>query len=117
MAATKWFGEVLLNGVRMKPVIGITVGDAAGVGPELAMQCAALPEVAARCQPVLYGPVDVLTEIGVAVGRDVPQRIVDIGELKVDSIKPGEFSSESGIASYQAVEAAIEDALAKRIDG
>jgi 4-phospho-D-threonate 3-dehydrogenase / 4-phospho-D-erythronate 3-dehydrogenase len=105
------------NGERMKPVIGITVGEASGVGPELALRCAVLPEVTERCQPVLYGPQHVLAQIGAAVGREVPKRVVDIGALAVGSITPGEFSSESGFASYQAVEAAISDALAKKIDG
>lgn len=106
-----------VNGERMKPVIGITIGDASGVGPELALRCAVMSEVTERCQPVLYGPQNVMAQIGAAVGREVPKRVVDIGSLAVGSIKPGEFSSESGFASYQAVEAAIGDALAKRIDG
>jgi len=101
----------------MKPVIGITVGEASGVGPELALQCAALPEVTKRCRPVLYGPQSVLTKIAAKVGRSIPAQVVDVGELAVDSLKPGEFSAESGVASYQAVEAAIGDALANRIDG
>ncbi len=100
----------------MKPVIGITVGEASGVGPELALKCASLPEVNERCQPVLYGPSEILRQVAVAVGLEVPLQMVDIGSLAVDSIKPGEFSRESGIASYQAVEAAIEDALALKID-
>ncbi|MAI71030.1 MAG: 4-hydroxythreonine-4-phosphate dehydrogenase PdxA [Rhodopirellula sp.] len=100
----------------MKPVLGITVGEASGVGPELALRCATLPEVNARCRPVLYGPRDVLTQIAGAVGLEVPHQVVNVGSLSGDSIKPGEFSSESGFASYQAVDAAIGDALATKID-
>lgn len=99
----------------MKPVIGITVGEVSGVGPELAMQCAALPEVIERCQPVVYGPQDVITQVAKAVGCEVPGHLVDVGTLGVNSIKPGKFTSESGLASYEAVEAAIQDALKERI--
>ena len=101
----------------MKPVIGITVGEVAGVGPELALQCAALPEVTERCRPVLYGPLDALGQIAATVGRVVPEQVKDVGEVPAKSIKPGEFTSASGLASYQAVESAIADALEKKIDG
>jgi len=39
-----------------KPRIGITVGDPAGIGPEIAVKAAADPRVLAVCEPQLYGP-------------------------------------------------------------
>ena len=41
---------------RSKPAIGITVGDPAGIGPEIARKAAADPRVLDVCTPVLYGP-------------------------------------------------------------
>ena len=41
---------------RSKPAIGITVGDPAGIGPEIASKAAADPRVLEVCTPVLYGP-------------------------------------------------------------
>ena len=38
------------------PRIGITVGDPAGIGPEIAVKAAADPRVREVCEPVLYGP-------------------------------------------------------------
>lgn len=38
------------------PRVGITVGDPAGIGPEIARKAAAHPGVLAVCTPVLYGP-------------------------------------------------------------
>jgi 4-hydroxythreonine-4-phosphate dehydrogenase len=39
-----------------KPRIGITVGDPAGIGPEIAAKAAADPRVRDACEPVIYGP-------------------------------------------------------------
>jgi len=100
-----------------KPVIGITVGEAAGVGPELALQCADLTEVNRRCQPILYGPENVLRKIAGEVGYPLPDQIVDVGPLDVNSVQPGRFTSRSGIASFKAVECAINAALAGTLDG
>ena len=38
------------------PRIGITVGDPAGIGPEIAVKAAADPRVREACEPILYGP-------------------------------------------------------------
>ena len=40
----------------MKPRVAITVGDPAGIGPEVAAKASADPRVLAACEPVLYGP-------------------------------------------------------------
>jgi 4-hydroxythreonine-4-phosphate dehydrogenase len=40
----------------MKPVVALTVGDPAGIGPEIAAKAAADPRVIAVCDPVLYAP-------------------------------------------------------------
>ena len=110
---------VAVGGEQLKPVIGITVGDASGIGPELAMKCAALPEVNNRCRPVLYGNVSVMNRIAAAVQFDPPDAatIVETGVLDVQSVQPGKFTAETGRASFQAVEAAISDSLENKIDG
>lgn len=109
--------SVTTSGKKMKPRIGITVGEATGVGPELALQCAALPEVMQRCRPVLYGNETVVARIAATVGRDVPESVVSVGSLAVDTIEPGKFTASTGLASYRAVSSAIDDALSKKIDG
>jgi 4-hydroxythreonine-4-phosphate dehydrogenase len=40
----------------MKPRVAITVGDPAGIGPEVAARAAADPRVLDACEPVLYDP-------------------------------------------------------------
>ncbi len=71
--------------------IGITVGDPAGIGPEIAVKAIADPRVRAACEPVLYGPPD------------------------LSAFPPGELSAAAGRAAYDAISRASADAMAGRI--
>jgi 4-hydroxythreonine-4-phosphate dehydrogenase len=75
----------------MKPRIAITVGDPAGIGPEIAAKAAEDDRVRAVCEPVLYGP-------------PADQRF-----------EPGALSAEAGRASYDAICAAVKDASEGRV--
>ena len=77
-----------------RPRVGITVGDPAGVGPEIARKAAADPQVLAICEPVLYGP---------ATDREL------------GTFEPGRLSARAGLAAYGAIVEAVEDAKAGRI--
>jgi 4-hydroxythreonine-4-phosphate dehydrogenase len=72
----------------MKPRVAITVGDPAGIGPEIAQKAADDPRVREVCEPVLYGPPDYAT--------------FDIGEV----------SAAAGQAAFDAIKAAVRDARA-----
>ena len=78
-----------------KPRIGITVGDPAGIGPEISIKAAADPKVLDLCEPVLYGPHD-------------PKAL--------QPFTPGQVSAEAGRAAYDAIVMAVEHARAGRID-
>jgi len=77
----------------MKPRIAITVGDPAGIGPEIAGKAAADPRVQAACEPVIYGP------------------------PSGSRFTPGQLSAEAGRAAYDAICAAVKDAQAGLVDG
>ena len=74
------------------PRVGITTGDPAGIGPEVARRAAEDPTVREVCEPVLYEP------------------------LVAGPFPPGVVSAVAGRASYQGVTRATRDALAGRID-
>ncbi|MGI9472903.1 MAG: 4-hydroxythreonine-4-phosphate dehydrogenase PdxA [Rubripirellula sp.] len=99
------------------PSIAITVGDVAGVGPELAIRCASLPEVASRCRPILYGPANVIAEIASRLATGPPSHVHDAGTISVGDLQPGTFDSLTGLASFQAVEHAIQDTLSGAVAG
>jgi 4-hydroxythreonine-4-phosphate dehydrogenase len=99
-----------------RPKIGITVGDVAGVGSELAIRCASQAEVADRCSPILYGPAAVIGRISETVGLAHTAGTCDVGKLDSAAVHPGQFSAETGLASFQAVDQAISDAIDGRLD-
>ncbi len=99
-----------------RPRVAITVGDVAGIGPELAMRCVSLPEVVERCIPILYGPASAIRKIAETLQLDLQAEIRDVGAVDLDLLRPGVVSAETGLASFQAVDQAIEDAIAKRVD-
>ena len=74
------------------PCIGITAGDPAGIGPEVAERAARDPGVRAVCEPVLYATPG------------------------TGACRPGVVSAAAGRAAYQAVTRAVRDALAERVD-
>jgi 4-hydroxythreonine-4-phosphate dehydrogenase len=45
----------------MRPVLGITLGDPAGVGPEIAAKALAVPEVRDKARPLVIGDARVMT--------------------------------------------------------
>jgi 4-phospho-D-threonate 3-dehydrogenase / 4-phospho-D-erythronate 3-dehydrogenase len=74
-----------------KPIVGITVGDPAGIGPEIARKAAADARVLDVCTPVLYGP------------------------RADEEFTPGRISAKAGQAAYDAIVAAVDDAMSGRI--
>ena len=68
------------------PRIAITVGDPAGIGPEIAAKAAIDPTVLAVCEPVIFAP---------------PQD---------PSIRPGEVSAAAGRAAYDTLVRAVDAA-------
>jgi 4-hydroxythreonine-4-phosphate dehydrogenase len=77
------------------PIVGVTVGDPAGIGPEIATKAAIDPRVLAVCTPRLYGPSSAEARARFA---------------------PGQLSAAAGQAAYDAIVAAVTDARQFRID-
>ena len=97
------------NGLSDKnhPKIAITVGDSAGVGPELALFCVNSREVMRQCEPVLFGPKKYLKRIAEKQGVVLP-KIVDVPLKHPEAVEAGTFSVDTGKASYEAVTRAID---------
>ena len=72
----------------MRPRIAITVGDPAGIGPEIAAKAAADARVRTACEPILYSPPDTTV------------------------FPPGVLSADAGRAAYDVIVRAVDDAVA-----
>ena len=112
----------------MRPRIAVTMGDPAGVGPEIVVQALRFPEVVSICRPVVYGDAGILRRaaavLGQAVevadgGESVPGRIVvrPLSSLSPDEVPFGRISEAGSRAMADYIREAARDALAGRADG
>src|SRR5438128_4385896 len=53
-------GSANASGSRARPRIGITMGDPAGIGPEVVLKAVAEEEVREVCQPIIIGDAQLL---------------------------------------------------------
>jgi 4-hydroxythreonine-4-phosphate dehydrogenase len=99
-----------------RPVVALTMGDPAGVGPEICARALAdeVVQAAARCE--LYCDARVMGEAASRVGVDPGDwgdaRIVDLANADPSSFEPGKVSAACGRAAWEYVEAAARAAQA-----
>ncbi|WP_339319525.1 4-hydroxythreonine-4-phosphate dehydrogenase PdxA [Paenibacillus sp. FSL R10-2734] len=117
---------------KSKPVIGITMGDAAGVGPEIIVKALAHSKIYDWCQPVVIGEKKVLERAMPLVKSELALEVLNessdwteagqAGTISlVDVSYPmappefGQLSAEAGDAAYRCVKKAVELGLAGKI--
>ena len=61
-----------------KPIVGITMGDPAGNGPEITIKALAHKDVYDRCQPVVVGDANMLEQA---------KGFVNMPEIKINRIE------------------------------
>jgi 4-hydroxythreonine-4-phosphate dehydrogenase len=113
------------------PVVGITMGDAAGIGPEVTMKALADPEMYTICRPVVIGDARILERAnsivhGALTVKRVPGPaearfqvgVVDCVDLDLlpGDLPFGQISAAAGDAAFRYVERAIQLAQAREID-
>jgi 4-hydroxythreonine-4-phosphate dehydrogenase len=116
------------------PRIAVTMGDPAGIGPEICLRLLLQPEVAARCTPIIFGdagvmravaaklglpftaPVSRLADWKAADGREAGPAMVDLQCLDVGDFEPGRVSARCGDAAFRYVIATIEAGLTRTVD-
>ena len=102
------------------PRVAITMGDPAGVGPELCLRLLRDERVLAMCTPIVFGDVGVLRRVANHLGwpNPDPTSVRDLTAVDggCDAIVPGRVSAVCGKAAYTYVISAIVEALAGRVD-
>ena len=94
-----------------KPKIAITMGDPAGVGPELCARLVAETDIANRCVPVIFGSADVLQSAATKINVTLPTDLSIIDTPFDEALVPGKVSAACGQASFSYIEQAIGAAL------
>jgi 4-hydroxythreonine-4-phosphate dehydrogenase len=114
------------------PILGITMGDPAGIGPEITVKALANGDIYSRCRPVVIGDAGVMEEAArllcSAVRINPVHSVQDakfqrgtmdvFGLSLVDrkSLERGKVSAEAGEAAFRCVVKAIELAMSGELD-
>ena len=117
-----------------KPIVGITMGDPGGNGPEITVKALAHADIYDRCRPIVVGDAKMIEQAAGFVGRsDITvhrcEKVSDavftpgtIDVLHMDLIADvkafpiGQVSVEGGNAAFQCVKKVIELAMAGEVD-
>jgi len=116
------------------PRIAVTMGDPAGIGPEICLRLLADDAAATRCVPLVFGDAEVLDRVAFACALPPPRQIiafddwlvetsdqneaavVDFSAIDANTIEPGRVDERTGRAAFAYIEAAISAAMSGRVD-
>jgi 4-phospho-D-threonate 3-dehydrogenase / 4-phospho-D-erythronate 3-dehydrogenase len=115
-----------------RPIIAVTVGDPAGIGPEIALKALSESSLYEICRPVVIGGRSILERARDVTGCaenlhqvEAPENglyscgtidYIDVGELTADNAPFGAVNGRCGDESYLYVEKAVELAMAGQAD-
>lgn len=118
--------------MNQRPRLAITMGDGAGIGPEIALRVWQDPRVQNAGIPLLFGDARLFARVAKRLGCDLPAiisladlaagdfatngNIVDCGTLNADQVVAGQFSQPTGHASFKTVCEAIDATLRGEVD-
>ena len=115
-----------------KPILGITMGDPASIGPEITVKALSDPAIYEKCSPIIIGDAAVMEAAVGIVGKNVKINAVsDVKEAKfefgtidvydmklvdMDKLERGVVSAMAGNAAFQYVKKVIELAMNHEVD-
>ena len=120
--------------MNQKPILGITMGDPSGIGPEISIKALIRPEIYELCRPLIVGDAGVMEKAAreAIKRRDIVIHpvssvaecffkcgtidVYDLDGVDIEKLKIGAVDAMSGGAAFDAVKKTIELALAGEID-
>ena len=119
--------------VTKLPILGISVGDPGGIGPEVTLKALSHENIYAECRPLAVAAADVIKDalrfsgVDLKINKvDHPSEglyrhgtvdVLDLYNLKPEQIEYKKVTTAQGRASFEYVRKAIELALEGTIDG
>ncbi|MBX2999967.1 MAG: 4-hydroxythreonine-4-phosphate dehydrogenase PdxA [Caldilineaceae bacterium] len=117
-----------------RPLLAITLGDPAGIGPEVIVKALQHPSLFEKARPLVIGDRRILARAATWIGQSSPHfeiveepvagnyaagtiPILDLGNADPKSIPPGKVSAAAGRAAVEAVFRACDLALEGVVDG
>jgi len=117
--------------MKARPILGVTMGDAAGAGPEIAVKALTLPGIREVSRPIVIGDAGVFRQAARIVGSDAPVKsiasldeasfddgiieVLDLHNVDVNRLAYAKIDAMTGNAAYECVAKAVELALAGKI--
>lgn len=116
----------------MKPIVAITAGDPAGIGPEICLKALRDPRMYEECRPLVAGDARSLAGIAASMGLPPVRRIehpsggryevgevdvIDISEVDITGVRTGAIQPAAGLAALSWIREATRMALAREVDG
>ena len=103
------------------------MGDPAGIGPEISIKALSKPGICEICRPILIGNLKILENTAEKINADILLKtlkspseahgkagiidVIDLNNIDLDTFKFGRASAESGRASIEYIEKAVNLAL------
>ncbi|HZU06015.1 MAG TPA: 4-hydroxythreonine-4-phosphate dehydrogenase PdxA [Chloroflexota bacterium] len=116
-----------------RPLLAITMGDPAGIGPEVVLKALADPQLYALCRPLVVGSAAMLqrtlrwTPVALTIrpvatpeaaeGQPGVVEVLDLANVDAEHLPLGQVSAEAGRAAMEYVLQAYELARAGRVAG
>ena len=113
------------------PVIGITMGDPVGIGPEIIARILTQPELQTICRPVIFGDQRVIRHAMHMLGIDIPLQthdtfqhctpgpvpsLINISDIDPEKLAYGSPTPESSTAMATAIVEAVRHARTGELD-
>jgi 4-hydroxythreonine-4-phosphate dehydrogenase len=118
---------------RARPLLAITMGDPAGIGPEVIVGALRRRKVRTLCRPLVIGDARILSRAAAAAGKRFPARsiataaeaakhpnsicVLDVQNADPDAIPFGQLSAAAGRAAADYVMRAVELAQSGAVAG
>lgn len=115
------------------PILAITMGDPAGIGPEIVVRALNHKETYAQCRPLVTGDAVVMEQAVKVLGLPLTVHAIDkvadakfeygcidVFDLKcvdMNTFEYGKVSAQCGNAAFVSIKKAIELAMADEVDG
>jgi len=126
-------GEVTVLRQASTPILGITMGDPSGIGPEITIRSLSLRETYSCCRPIVIGDAKVLAQEKDAYNLEPKIRavhsvqdarfeygtidVLDLDNVRLEDLRMGEVQVMAGKAVYEYIQKGVSLALSGEISG
>lgn len=103
--------------MKEKIKIALTMGDPAGIGPEIAVRAASDSEIAQFADIYIYGCPDIINRaVAKFAEKGFSSKIIETGNMKFSNVPVGKADATCGIEAKNAVEVATLDTITKKMN-